>query len=244
MKQRDYQVELKNRIDFIKAILVDAHADGIVFGNSGGKDSALVGILCKMACDNVLGVIMPCQSKRNYGEDTKDALEVANQFNIETTTVDLTTTKEEIVKSISKISDITKMAGNNIAPRLRMTTVYTIAQSRNALVAGTGNKSERTMGYFTKWGDGGCDFNPIADLTATEIFEFLTYLNAPKSIIEKAPSAGLFDGQTDEQEMGITYNQLDRYIKTGEGDQAVKDKIEHAYKVSAHKRRMPMCYGE
>ncbi|MEG0692472.1 MAG: NAD(+) synthase [Oscillospiraceae bacterium] len=244
MLQRDYKVELENRIQFIKDILVDAHADGIVFGNSGGKDSALVGILCKLACDNVLGVIMPCQSKRNYGEDTVDALEVANQFQIETTTVDLTATKESIVSAIHKISEISPMAGNNIAPRLRMTTLYTIAQTGNALVAGTGNKSERTMGYFTKWGDGACDFNPIADLTATEIFEFLRYLNAPQSIIEKAPSAGLFDGQTDEQEMGLTYAQLDHYITTGDAQPAIKNKIDRAYKISAHKRRMPSLFGE
>lgn len=244
MQQRDYKNELENRIAFIQQILIDSHAKGIVFGNSGGKDSALVGILCKLACEDVVGVIMPCQSKRNYGEDTTDALEVANQFQIETITVDLTMTKEAIVDAIVPSSEIVAMAGNNIAPRLRMTTLYTIAQSRNALVAGTGNKSERTMGYFTKWGDGACDFNPIADLTATEIFEFLRYLDAPIGIIEKAPSAGLFDGQTDETEMGITYKALDLYITTGEAEQAIKDKVDRSYQISEHKRRMPLIYGE
>ncbi|MFZ2537903.1 MAG: NAD(+) synthase, partial [Oscillospiraceae bacterium] len=231
MFQRDYKVELENRVQFIKDVLADARADGVVFGNSGGKDSALVGILCKLACEDVVGIIMPCQSKRNYDEDTTDALEVANQFHIETITIDLSATKASIVDAIISVSKIAPMASNNIAPRLRMTTLYCIAQTRNALVAGTGNKSERTMGYFTKWGDGACDFNPIADLTATEIFEFLRYLNAPISIIEKAPSAGLFDGQTDEQEMGITYAQLDDYIKTGEADKSVKDKIDRAYQI-------------
>ncbi len=244
MLQRDYKVELENRVQFIKNILADAHANGVVFGNSGGKDSALVGILCKLACEDVVGIIMPCQSKRNYDEDTTDALELANQFHIETLTVDLSETKSSIVDAIMPVSDIAPLASNNIAPRLRMTTLYTVAQTRNALVAGTGNKSERTMGYFTKWGDGACDFNPIADLTATEVLEFLHYLNAPKNIIKKAPSAGLFDGQTDEQEMGLTYAQLDNYIKTGEANQAVKNKIDRAYKISAHKRRMPLIFGE
>ena len=99
------------------------------------------------------------------------------------------------------------------------------------------------MGYFTKWGDGACDFNPIADLTASEIFEFLKYLGAPESIITKAPSAGLWDGQTDEEEMGLTYAQLDRYILTGEADKDVKAKVDAANRRTAHKRRMPLWYG-
>lgn len=242
--ERDYKMELENRVNFIKKVLVDAHAKGIIFGNSGGKDSALVGILCKKACENVIGVIMPCQSKRNYGEDTNDAVALANQFSIETITVDLTKTKEAIMESIELSSDISDMAGKNIAPRLRMTTLYTIGQTKNYLVAGTGNKSERTMGYFTKWGDGACDFNPIADLTATEIFEFLRYLNAPKNIIEKAPSAGLFDGQTDEKEMGITYKALDLYIQTGEGDEETITKIKRSNEATEHKRQLPKLYCE
>jgi NAD+ synthase len=113
---------------------------------------------------------------------------------------------------------------HNIAPRLRMAVLYSIAQSKNCLVAGTGNKSEATVGYFTKWGDGAYDFNVIADLTVTEIYEFLRYLNAPDQIIEKAPSAGLFDGQTDEGEMGIKYADIDRYILDGGGEEEVSKK--------------------
>ena len=244
MIQRDYKIELEQRIKFIKECLLEANAESIVFGNSGGKDSALVGILCKKACNNVLGVLMPCASKRNYGEDTVDAIALANQYEIETMTVDLSDSKEVITKAITQVNALSDMATNNIAPRLRMTTLYAIAQTRNGLVVGTGNRSERTMGYFTKWGDGGCDFNPIADLTATEIFEFLRYLNAPKNIIEKAPSAGLFDGQTDEQEMGLTYAQLDYYIQTGEADEHVKNKIDNAYQRSEHKRTMPKTFKD
>ncbi|MBP1569430.1 MAG: NAD(+) synthase, partial [Oscillospiraceae bacterium] len=98
--------------------------------------------------------------------------------------------------------------------------------------------------YFTKWGDGAFDLNPIADLTATEIFEFLRYLNAPLNIITKAPSAGLFEGQTDEQEMGVTYKAIDEYITTGETDPKSKAIIDQYHKVSEHKRRMPTVYGE
>lgn len=244
MDFRNYEKELEQRVLFIKKCLSEAHATAIVFGNSGGKDSALVGILCKKACDNVVGVIMPCQSKRNYGEDTEDAIKLATQFNIETKTVDLSEVKTAITTAICPQCEISSQASNNIAPRLRMTALYAIAQSKNALVAGTGNKSERTMGYFTKWGDGACDFNPIADLTATEVFEFLSYLNAPENIIKKAPSAGLFEGQTDEAEMGITYADLDRYIKTKKGDEKVVEKIERAFKVSMHKRKMPVLFDD
>lgn len=239
---RDYSIELEKRVEFIKQILHDANADGIVLGNSGGKDSALVAILCKKACDNVLTVIMPCQSKRNYEEDMKDANAVAKQFEIKTMTVDLTEVKNTLVSSITEAHEIAKSADVNIAPRLRMTTLYTIAQTRNSLVAGTGNLSEATMGYFTKWGDGAYDFNPIADLTATEIFEFLRFLNAPMSIITKAPSAGLYEGQTDEKEMGITYAEIDKYILEGEGSAENIEKIERAKIISAHKRTMPKIY--
>lgn len=99
-----------------------------------------------------------------------------------------------------------------------MITLYTIAQSENRLVAGTGNRSEIYMGYFTKWGDGAYDLNPIADLTASEIFEYLKYFNAPTNIVTKAPSAGLFEGQTDEADMGVTYAAIDRYLTEGTGE--------------------------
>ena len=239
---RDYKLETEKRVAFIKEKLAKAHANGIVFGNSGGKDSALAGILCKMATDNILAVAMPCHSKRNYGEDMDDAVALAKAFDIEMITVDLTETRSELTKAIGL--DISPAALSNIAPRLRMTTLYSIAQTRNALVVGTGNRSERYMGYFTKWGDGAFDLNPIADLTATEVFEFLRYLKAPLNIIEKAPSAGLYEGQTDEQEMGVTYKAIDEYITTGVTDEKSKAIIDRYHRVSEHKRRMPTVYGE
>lgn len=240
---RDYAQELEERVEFIKNLLSQSGAKGIVFGNSGGKDSALVGILCKKACDDVLGVMMPCQSKRNYGEDMQDAMAVAEKFSIDIVTVDLTAVKEAEMNAVGKVLEPTAQAQANIAPRLRMTTLYTIAQSRNALVAGTGNKSEGFMGYFTKWGDGAYDFNPIADLTVTEIYEFLTFLEAPENIIKKAPSAGLFEGQTDESEMGVTYADIDKYIAGEEVDEKAKAIIERYHRVSEHKRRMPVTFG-
>ena len=233
---RDYQKEFENRVAFIRQTLAESHASGIVFGNSGGKDSALVGILCKAACDNTVGIIMPCASARNFGMDTDDGNALAEQFHIETRTVDLTAVREAELSALSAATQVNQAALVNIAPRLRMTTLYAIAASENRLVAGTGNRSEAYLGYFTKWGDGAHDFNPISDLTVTEIFAFLEYLKAPRCIIDKAPSAGLFDGQTDEADMGVTYKAVDRYLETGEADAKDLAVIEGFHSRSEHKR--------
>jgi len=234
---RDYQAEFDRRVEYIRAKLKEAHANGIVFGNSGGKDSALVGILCKAACDNTLGVIMPCASRVNYGQDKDDGNALAEKFRIETRTVDLTAVREAELKALEGVAALNDMALTNIAPRLRMTTLYTIAAAENRLVAGTGNRSEIYMGYFTKWGDGASDFNPIADLTASEVFEFLRFLNAPASIVEKAPSAGLYEGQTDEQEMGVTYRAIDGFLMGEAINEKDKAVIDRYHSRSEHKRR-------
>ena len=216
MITRNWQEEYDGRVAWIRDLVHSAGVKGIVFGNSGGKDSALVGILCKAACDNTVGIIMPCASRRNYGSDAEDGRELALQYGIETRTVD---------------------AVSNIAPRLRMTTLYAVAAAEGLLVAGTGNRSEGYMGYYTKWGDGAHDFNPISDLTATEVIAFLKFLGAPRSIVEKAPSAGLFDGQTDEQEMGVTYEAIDRYLTEGIATEKDRAIIERFHSRSEHKRR-------
>lgn len=233
---RNYQAEFEDRVAFIKDLLARSGARGIVFGNSGGKDSALVGYLCKAACENTVGVILPCTSKRNYEEDARDARELAEKLNIETRVVDLTPVKEAEIKALQGVADLNNAALVNIAPRLRMTTLYAIAAAEGRLVAGTGNASEAYVGYFTKWGDGAHDFNPIFDLTVTEVYEFLRFLNGPKNIIEKAPSAALFDGQTDETEMGVTYAELDLYIKGGEIPAEKKAKVDRLHANSEHKR--------
>ena len=242
---RDYKLELEARVKWIQERLEDAHCSGIVYGNSGGKDSALVGILCKKACDNTVGIILPCASKRNFGEDMKDGLEVAEQFSIETRTIDLTETRQTLIDQIKKCNpnEITDAAISNMAPRLRMTTLYTIGQSEGRLVAGTGNRDELYVGYYTKYGDGGTDFNPIADLTVGEVYEFLEYLDAPINIRTKAPSAGLFEGQTDEAEMGIKYADLDEFLLTGKTNPEAQEKIERMHARSEHKRIGIRLYG-
>ncbi len=232
------ELEVKNRVEFIKNLVESAHVKGIVFGNSGGKDSALVGILCKMACDNTLGVIMPCSVSRNFTEDAVDGAALAEKFGIESRTIDLSAVREAEVKALEDAGIVlNESAITNIAPRIRMMTLYAIAAAEGRLVAGTGNRDEMYVGYFTKWGDGAHDFNPISDLTVAEIYELLEYLDCPENIIKKAPSAALAEGQTDEGEMGVTYAQLDHYILTGEiDDEKAKARIDQLHRGSAHKR--------
>ena len=157
--------------------------------------------------------------------------------------MDITRAKQELKKVIEPFAgNDVPMAYNNINPRLRMSVIYAIGQAKGYLVAGTGNASEMYMGYFTKWGDGGYDFNPINDLLVEDVYGMLEYLNCPKEIIQKQPSAGLYEGQTDEKEMGVSYSEIDKFIKTGESEFAEKIKSAHAR--TEHKRVQPMKYSD
>ena len=240
-QKRDYALEESARVRFIRGTLKSARANGIIFANSGGKDCALVGILCKRACENTVSLVLPCGIKRSYNEDKDDALKLAAHFDIPTRVIDLKDAFDTFVKSLGP--NLTGAAISNIAPRLRMQTLYAIAQSEGRLVAGTGNRSEIFLGYFTKWGDGAYDLNPIADLTVTEVYEFLEYFDAPKSIIEKPPSAGLFDGQTDEGDLGFAYSDLDNFLLTGEASDESKEKFMAYHNSTKHKRELPTAFN-
>lgn len=235
---------VKNKVESIRKILQDTNAKGLIYGNSGGKDSALVSILCRMATENVLGLIMPCGV--SLKSDENDAMELARTYDIKQQVVDLTKTKQILLESIKeKISDESQ---RNISPRLRMTTLYAVAQTKGYLVVGTTNKSEALIGYFTKWGDGGCDFNPIHDLTSDEVYEYLEYLNRikpiPKGILSKPPSAGLYEGQTDESDLGVTYKAINNYLKGLKVEEKEKEVIEKHIKRNEHKKRMPFPFPE
>ena len=224
---------------WLKDRVIEAGCKGIVFGLSGGIDSAVVAALSKRAFPNdSLGIIMPCHS---ISEDEEHARLVADAFNLRTVKVDLS---EVFDVYVDKLSDTGSniLALSNIKPRLRMTTLYYFAQLNKYLVAGTSNKSEMTIGYFTKHGDSGADILPIADLVKEEVRKLARYLNIPDIIINKPPSAGLWENQTDEKEMGFSYNQLDSYIRTGVAEQNVKEKIEKMNKLSEHKRRLPVMF--
>ena len=226
-------------VDWIRHQVEGAGCRGAVLGLSGGIDSAVVAVLCKKALpQNTLGVMLPCHSDP---ADMADGQALAEQFGIETTTVVLDTTYDSMLKAISlpQSSDekTEKLALANLKPRLRMTTLYYIANRLNYMVVGTSNKSELTVGYYTKYGDGGSDIIPMGNLTKSQVKELAIHLRVPQQIIDKPPSAGLWSGQTDETEMGITYVELDRYIACGEGDETVCKQIEAMVRSSAHKRR-------
>ena len=148
---RNYEKEFAQRVQFIKRTVRESGADGIVYGNSGGKDSALVGILCKAACDNTVGIIMPCATARNFEMDKRDGEEVAKAYGIETRYADLSAVKSAEKAALAGVTELSPAAEANIAPRLRMATLYAVAATENRLVSGTGNRSEGFVGYFTKW---------------------------------------------------------------------------------------------
>jgi NAD+ synthase len=234
--------EVEKRVSWIQSLLTQTGAKGIVVGNSGGKDSATVLALCKKATPHVLSVIMPCG---NISEDEEYAWEVAKTFDIETVKIDLMETFQTLSNTINTNMNNLVLEGlalSNMKPRLRMTTLYAIGQTKGYLVAGTGNKSEATMGYFTKWGDGAHDFNVIADLTVSEVRTMGEYLGVPAGILQKPPSAGLWKGQTDEEEMGVLYREIDEYLLTGKTNPKAQSIIEQKFVQTAHKRAMPLVY--
>ena len=224
-------------IDWIKDYVKQSGAKGVVIGNSGGKDSATVIALCVRALgkDNVLTVAMPCSSIQ---KDLEDAKLVASTFGVKMLTVNLSSVYKNLSLAIeNEINDtIVPFASINIRPRLRMTTLYTIAQQYGYLVAGTGNACEGFVGYTTKWGDSACDFNPIAEFNVSEVLEIGKVLGVPSEIINKAPNDGLGMG-TDEEKLGVTYKEIEEYIATGKTEKkSSSEKIEKLHKQSEHKR--------
>ena len=233
--------ELANKlIAWIREQVALAKRSGVVFGLSGGLDSAVVAVLCKRAFpDNALALIMPCYSGET---DIKHAEAVAEKFHIPISTIALEGVFDTLlmVLSVGDYEPATqKMAEANLKPRLRMLTLYHSANRLGYLVVGTGNRSEISIGYFTKYGDGAVDIVPLANLVKSQVRELAIHLGIPKEIIQKPPSAGLWEGQTDEGEMGITYEELDRYLITGVAVEEVKKKVDAMIARSAHKKAMP-----
>ncbi len=229
-----------------------AGAQGLAFGLSGGVDSAVIAGLCQRALpDGCLGVIMPCHSTP---QDEEDARLVAKHFAIPVLRVPLEETFDALTARVDEAFDTVpslrphatddlraRVPRANVKPRLRMTTLYFVANRLNYLVAGTGNRSEITIGYYTKYGDGGVDLLPIGQLVKRGVVDLARELGVPARVIEKAPSAGLWLGQTDEAEMGFTYAELEQFIE--KGPSAVSEKtarrIQHLIAVSQHKRALP-----
>ncbi|MFC1646365.1 NAD(+) synthase [Candidatus Omnitrophota bacterium] len=232
-------MSLSNNIaNWIKQRVKDSKANGIVVGLSGGIDSACVAALAKMAIgDNVLGLILSCQSD---SQDERFAQLVVDKFKIKKEKVCLDPVYN---KFIGILPDSDKLSFANLKPRLRMVALYYFANKLNYLVAGTGNKSEALVGYFTKYGDGGVDILPLGGLLKTEVRALAKELEVPKEVIERIPTAGLWQGQTDESELGIKYEDLDQIIIAIESgkekirfSQTIVNKVKKLIKDSEHKR--------
>src|SRR6188508_2585178 len=227
-----------------------AGAHGYVFGLSGGIDSAVVAKLCQMAFpQRVLGVMLPCYS---HPQDEEDARLVASAFSIPVARVDLGPAFDALTDSLThavkglpthvdSVDIKQQLPEANVKPRLRMASLYFIANSLNYLVAGTGNKSEITLGYYTKYGDGGVDVLPIGGLVKSEVRALARELGVPEQVITKPPTAGLWVGQTDEAEMGFSYDALEDYLLKGPSavPEAVALRIERLRSTSDHKRELP-----
>lgn len=219
-------------IIWIKNEVKKANAKGVIVGVSGGVDSALVAYLAKQSFPNdSLAILMPINKERKF--DLDDGINLVKKFNIKYKIVDL---YEEFNSITSKIKIKSNLIKGNLQARLRMSTLYAFAQENKYLVLGTDNKAEYYLGYFTKWGDGGCDLLPIIHLYKSEVYKYAKLVGVPESILNKAPSAGLWDGQTDEQELGFTYNDYELYDKGILNDINLTQKIEQQIKSTQHKR--------
>jgi len=227
-------------VDWIKDRVTTADCRGTVFGLSGGIDSAVVAVLCQRAFpDSTLGVLLPCHS---LPQDEEHARLVEDKFSIPTRLVVLDSVYDslsELLPEEETSPEAMHLARSNLKVRLRMITLYYLANQLQYLVVGSSNRSELAVGYFTKYGDGGVDIAPLGNLVKGQVRDMARFLGIPHEIIEKPPSAGLWPGQTDEAELGLSYNDIDRYLLTGEADDKVRNKIEARMAACRHKRQPP-----
>lgn len=250
------QTRSREIADWMKAQVTAARARGIVVGLSGGIDSAVVIGLARMATPGqVVGVIMPCHSDPT---DEAHAKLTADHFGVAAIRIDLAPTYDRLVGSLRGALDglpgdrfpvappedvdaKARLPLANVKPRLRMSSLYFVANTLNYLVAGTGNRSELAIGYFTKYGDGGVDMLPIGRLLKSDVRAIARELKVPAEIIDKPPSAGLWNGQTDEAEMGFSYAELEKYLVEGPAalPAALSSSIERLARASDHKRALP-----
>jgi len=225
---------------WIRDEVLAAGCKGVVVGMSGGLDSSVLAVLCQRAfLQSMLGVIMPCYTSQ---EDEEHALAVASQFSIPTKVVVLDSVFDTLLKVLpgERVEpSVSRLAEGNLKPRLRMLTLYYFANRLKYVVAGASNRSELSVGYFTKYGDGGVDILPLGNLVKGQVGELARFLGIPQEIIDKPPSAGLWPGQTDEGELGLSYEELDHYLITGEASSELKQRVESMIAATEHKRLPP-----
>ena len=209
MRELNYEKLVLDIQNWIRNYVKSANAENIIVGLSGGIDSAVTAALCTKALGNrkVFGLGLPCGS---ISQDLEDAKLIAKSLEINFTVLDLNPVYEKFLSIIGSNYKKNNIADANLKPRLRMATLYFYGQTKGkSLIAGTSNRAELAIGYFTKYGDGAADFEPLASLYKQEVRKLAKILNIPKKIITKPPSAGLWAGQTDEGEIGLTYDVID-----------------------------------
>ncbi|MFD2556276.1 NAD(+) synthase [Sphingobacterium tabacisoli] len=227
--------------EWIAVQVKTANRKGVLLGMSGGIDCSVVACLCHRAVVDVYLVMMPYGSDMKNTSSYQHAMELIEKFDFKYSVFDIQPAADAIAVGdeamLEGVTDANRaLSLANIRPRVRMTYLYQLAQLGSRFVIGTGNMAERTVGYFTKWGDGASDLNPLGMLTKQEVYTLARYLGVPDSIVDKKPSAGLWEGQTDEDELGMSYAQIDAFILEGSsGDTSIDDLIRSRMAMSAHK---------
>lgn len=227
---------VKQITGWLQQELHDTGTAGFVLGMSGGLDSSVCAALIRQASRNSLGLILPVQSDV---KDLDDAARVAEEFDVPTEYVDLTSLYEHLIRLVPGKD---RAARGNVKARLRMIVLYYYANLKHYLVCGTGNKTELTLGYFTKYGDGACDILPLGDLYKFEVREVARQLGVPEMVINKVPSAGLWHGQTDEDEIGFAYDDIDRTLQeiaSGKPEGRCGETLQNMIDRNLHKRQPP-----
>ena len=237
----DLRSYLKDIEKFLKEYLENNRMDTYVLGISGGVDSSLCAALARNAVgkDRLHCLILPINSSK---EDEEDALTLVKDLDLKYDIIDASEAFNNYVKEFNKKGfELDRSTLGNLKARMRMSILYAIAQKERGLVIGTDNADERCVGYFTKYGDGACDILPIAHLLKAEVVEGAKIYGVNDRLANRVPTAGLFEGQTDEKEMGVLYKNLDAYILGKEIPEEAKKRIQHLEKISEHKRNpIPM----
>ena len=232
MELKEYLLEIEK---FLQDYLEQSHCKGYVLGLSGGVDSSLVAAITRKAVgkDKLHCYAIDVESSP---KDIEDAKKVAKELDLNLEVINLTETYRSYLKDLSG-EEFIRLTKSNLKVRMRMVSLFAYAQEHSSLVLGTDNMDERYVGYFTKYGDGAADLLPIVYLTKGEVRKAAELYGLSSVLANRVPSAGLFEGQTDEIEMGVSYEDLDNFLLGKDINPKAKERIEHLHKISEHKRK-------